>query len=50
MRGYRLDPQRTAEALDADGWLHTGDIGEFDDTGRLRVVDRAKDVVISGGG
>ena len=54
MRGYRLDPQRTVEVLDADGWLHTGDIGEVDATalgngGRLRVVDRAKDLVISGG-
>ncbi len=54
MRGYRLDPQRSAEVLDADGWLHTGDIGEFDGPrlereGRLRVVDRAKDLVISGG-
>jgi O-succinylbenzoic acid--CoA ligase len=57
MRGYRLDPQRSAEVLDADGWLHTGDIGEIGEIGptdvesggRLRVVDRAKDLVISGG-
>jgi O-succinylbenzoic acid--CoA ligase len=49
MRGYRLDPDRTAEVLDADGWLHTGDIGAFDGDSRLRVVDRAKDLVISGG-
>jgi o-succinylbenzoate---CoA ligase len=48
MRGYRRDPPRTAEVLGADGWLHTGDIGEID-AGRLRVVDRAKDLVISGG-
>jgi acyl-CoA synthetase (AMP-forming)/AMP-acid ligase II len=49
MRGYRCDPSRTAEVLGADGWLHTGDIGEIDAGGRLRVVDRAKDLVISGG-
>ena len=49
MRGYRLDPQRSAEVLDADGWLHTGDIGELDAGDRLRVIDRAKDLVITGG-
>ncbi|HEX5616341.1 MAG TPA: fatty acid--CoA ligase family protein [Acidimicrobiia bacterium] len=49
MRGYRLDPERTAEVLDADGWIHTGDIGELAPDGRLRVVDRIKDLVISGG-
>lgn len=49
MRGYRLDPERTASAIDADGWFHTGDVGAFDDEGRLYVVDRIKDVVISGG-
>jgi O-succinylbenzoic acid--CoA ligase len=49
MRGYRLDAPRTAEVLDADGWLRTGDIGALDCDGRLRVVDRAKDLVISGG-
>jgi O-succinylbenzoic acid--CoA ligase len=49
MRGYRLDPQRSIEVLDAGGWLHTGDIGAVDGDGRLRVIDRAKDLVISGG-
>jgi O-succinylbenzoic acid--CoA ligase len=49
MRGYRLDPHRSAEVLDADGWLHTGDIGELDADDRLRVIDRAKDLVITGG-
>jgi O-succinylbenzoic acid--CoA ligase len=48
MRGYRLDPARTAEALTPDGWLRTGDIAEITD-GRVRVVDRKKDLVISGG-
>ena len=48
MRGYRLDPEQTAEVLDADGWLHTGDIGEIVD-GRVRVTDRKRDLVITGG-
>jgi O-succinylbenzoic acid--CoA ligase len=48
MRGYRLDPLRTREALEADGSWHTGDVGAYDD-GRLRVVDRLKDLVITGG-
>jgi O-succinylbenzoic acid--CoA ligase len=49
MRGYRLDPERSAEVLDGGGWLRTGDIGEVDERGRLRVIDRAKDLVITGG-
>ncbi len=49
MRGYYEDPDATALAIDADGWLHTGDIGMRDDDGALRISDRKKDIYISGG-
>lgn len=49
MAGYLDDPVATAEAIDRDGWLHTGDLGNFDDAGRLRVVGRKKDMFIVGG-
>ncbi|MEB3979948.1 FadD3 family acyl-CoA ligase [Mycobacterium sp. 663a-19] len=49
MQGYLNDPTGTAQAIDDDGWLHTGDLGNFDDTGRLRVVGRKKDMFIVGG-
>jgi acyl-CoA synthetase (AMP-forming)/AMP-acid ligase II len=49
MQGYLDDPAATDEALDADGWLHTGDLGEFTDSGRLRIVGRKKDMFIVGG-
>ena len=49
MQGYLDDPAATAEAIDADGWLYTGDLGEFNDAGRLRVIGRKKDMYIVGG-
>ncbi|ORV27838.1 FadD3 family acyl-CoA ligase [Mycolicibacterium confluentis] len=49
MQGYLDDPAATAEAIDADGWLHTGDLGEFNDSGRLRIIGRKKDMFIVGG-
>jgi acyl-CoA synthetase (AMP-forming)/AMP-acid ligase II len=49
MQGYLDDPVATAEAIDADGWLHTGDLGSFTESGRLRIVGRKKDMFIVGG-
>ncbi|WP_433564312.1 FadD3 family acyl-CoA ligase [Nocardia sp. CA-151230] len=49
MRGYLDDPQATAATIDADGWLHTGDVAVIDDRGYMKVTDRLKDMYISGG-
>ncbi|MFM9853366.1 MAG: FadD3 family acyl-CoA ligase [Sphingomonadaceae bacterium] len=49
MKGYLDDPIATAEAIDAEGWLHTGDVGVLDEAGYLRITDRKKDMYISGG-
>ena len=49
MKGYLDDPEETARAIDADGWLHTGDIGTMDDRGYVRITDRKKDMFIVGG-
>jgi HIP---CoA ligase len=49
MLGYLDDPDATAEAIDTDGWLHTGDVGKVDEQGYLSITDRLKDMYISGG-
>ena len=48
--GYRHDPERTAEAIDAEGWLHTGDVARIDEDGYVTIVDRKKELIISAGG
>jgi long-subunit acyl-CoA synthetase (AMP-forming) len=50
MPGYRNLPEKTAEAIDPEGWLHTGDVGAFDDAGYLKIVDRIKEIIISAAG
>ena len=50
MVGYRNQPEKTAETVDKEGWLHTGDIGEIDDEGFLKIVDRKKEIIINAAG
>jgi fatty-acyl-CoA synthase len=49
MKGYWNDPDKTAEAIDADGWMHTGDLATMDDDGYVNIVGRSKDMIIRGG-
>jgi fatty-acyl-CoA synthase len=49
MKGYWEDPERTREAVDADGWMHTGDLATMDEDGYANIVGRSKDMVIRGG-
>jgi long-chain acyl-CoA synthetase len=48
--GYLNQPDKTAETIDADGWLHTGDVGQVDADGYYRITDRMKDIIITAGG
>lgn len=50
MKGYWNNPEATAAVIDADGWLHTGDIGTIDSLGRLKITDRKKDIIVNSGG
>jgi long-subunit acyl-CoA synthetase (AMP-forming) len=50
MAGYRNQPEKTADAIDAEGWLHTGDVGVLDEGGHLTIVDRKKELIINAAG